>query len=133
MTFEELKAREDLKVKDWFDCKVSYPFKASSNWRKEFDIVKESEKAVLIEICIESRDGEWDGLSNVWVPKSCFESLEEYEKNEQEKEKRFEEGCKKYEQLIAFCKDNGIKGVRNGMRKETILNKILNLGLVYQY
>ena len=61
------------------------------------------------------------------------ESLEEYEKNEQEKETRFEEGCKKYEQLIAFCKDNGVKGVRNGMRKETILNKISNVGLVYQY
>ena len=133
MTFEELKVREDLKVKDWFNCNLDYRVRPTSDWRKDFAIVKESEKAVLIEICVESRDGEWDGLRNVWVPKSCFESLEEYEKHEQEKEERFQEGCKKYGQLIAFCKDNGIKGIRSGMRKETILNKILNAGLVYQY
>lgn len=137
MTYEELKNTNDIKVKDWFQCDVSYPFSAYDDWRTNFGIVRETEKAVLINIGIYLTSGEWDGTRNVWVPKSCFESAKEYEKaQEQLEEKRqqnYEDGCKKYEKLIAFCKENNVKGARNGMRKDTLLKKVQEAGLSYAW
>lgn len=136
-TYEELKNTTDLKVKDWFECSISYPFHADCDWRTNFSVERETEKAVLIRIDVSSCDGEWDGQRNVWVPKSCFESLKEYNRIQEEREARreqaFEEGCKKYNALIEFCKANKIKGVRVGLRAVTLLKKVQEAGLSYNY
>lgn len=132
-TFEELKNTNDLKVKDWFECNINYPYSASENWRTEFYIVKESEKAVCINIDIHSCDGEWDGTRNVWVPKSCFESLKDYEEREAKAEERYDAACKRYNELVAFCKENKIKGARSGLRKDTLLAKVAEAGLSFAW
>ena len=57
---------------------------------------------------------------------------EDFKKEEERQEKRikrFEEGQRKYNELIEFAKENKVKGVRVGWRKETIINKIKDAGL----
>lgn len=133
MTYEELKKANDMKVKDWFNCDVSYPFSPDYDWRTAFDIVKETEKAVCITIGIHSCNGEWEGSRNVWVPKSCFESCEEYEAKARRAEIIAKEATERYERLVDFCKENKVKGARFGLRKETLLRKIEEAGLTYNY
>lgn len=128
-TFEELKESHDLKVKDWVSIELLHWQKPSGgydHWRTDFYILRETEKAVQIEIDIESLDCEWEGTSKHWIPKSGFESRLEYEQREEE---RFQNGKDKYEKLINFCKENNVKGCRVGMRKDTLLCKIEDLGL----
>lgn len=133
MTYEELKKANDLKVKDWFECEISYPFRPAYDWREEFDIVKETEKAVMINIQVVLANGD-DGYDrNVWVPKKCFESYSEYKAREEKADERYEEGCAKYEKLVAFCKENKIKGARSGLRKDTLLAKVAEAGLSYAW
>lgn len=129
-SYEELKQNNDLKVKDWVSSGISYPYVKNSNWREEFDIVKETEKAVLIRLEVITADGEYEMYKDAWIPKSCFESCSEYHER---KDKAFEEGCNKYNKLIAFCKENKIKGARVGLRVSTLLEKIENAGLSYTY
>ncbi|MBP5782743.1 MAG: hypothetical protein J6W04_04305 [Bacteroidales bacterium] len=76
-----------------------------------------------------------------WVPKSCtvatFEEMTEetinaeerkaeYEKRRQE---RYEAACKEYAELIAYAQKMGVRGVREGLRRETIERKIQNAGI----
>ena len=95
-------------------------------------IERETEKAYLL--CIA-----WDYTSDlyrtlkVWVPKSATMTDEEYREEQRKEDERFEEGCKRYENLVAFAKEHGIKGIRVGMRKNTILTKIAEAGLEYAY
>lgn len=129
-TYEELKQNNDLKVKDWFTYSASYGYGRNSDWREDFAIEKETEKAVLISFEVVRLDGEAEKDEKVWVPKSCFESYREYHER---KDKAFEEGCNRYNKLIAFCKENKIKGARVGLRVSTLLEKIENAGLSYNY
>lgn len=129
-TYEELKNTNDLKVKDWFNCSISYPFFAAENWRTEFMIVKETEKAVCINIDVYLANGD-NYTRDVWVPKKCFESYEEYKEREAKAEERYEAACSRYDELVAFCKANGIKGARSGMRKDTLLAKVSAAGLAF--
>lgn len=54
-----------------------------------------------------------------------------FAERQEEIEKHFKEGCEAYEALLKFAKENNVKGVRKGMKKETILNKIHDAGLEY--
>ena len=133
-TFEQLKESKDLKVKDWFIKSIyekmpSY-YNIVGDPKVEFVISKESEKAVEAIYDIETVDGEYSKTFKTWIPKACFESYSDYESAKIE---RFEDGKKRYEAMINFCKENNIKGVRNGFRKETILSKIKSAGLSYNY
>ena len=78
-------------------------------------------------------NGEYESCKSVWVPKSCTMTKEEYEATLIEEKKRFEEGKVAYEKLVAWAKDQGVKGVRVGLRKETILKKINEAGLCYNF
>lgn len=52
---------------------------------------------------------------------------------EEKIENAYNKGIEKYNKMIDFCKKNSIKGVRVGLRKETILKKIQAAGLTYNY
>lgn len=47
------------------------------------------------------------------------------------KKERFEKACDKYEKLIQWAKDNGVS-VRARSKKETVLSKIREAGLINQ-
>lgn len=106
-------------VKDWFLSKTlteqeRYAYKIGSAY-----ITRETEKAVLVKC-----DTKYGALS-FWCPKSCL-------KEENEKEnlvKSFEDGLKYNERLLAFAKLNNVKGVRKGLRTQTIIEKIQASGL----
>ena len=119
-------------VKDWFMRTLQ---ERDRHFFSEVVILKETEKAYFCEFDGETADGERDVWKKAWVPKSCTQTLEEYEIEERERnerlQKRFEEGKKAYEELVAWAKKNGVKGVRVGLRKETILKKIEEAGLTY--
>ena len=94
-------------------------------------IERETEKACLIKL-------KWGHASSliydikVWVPKSAILSDEEYAAEIQKKEENFKNACQRYENMIAFAKKAGLK-VRKGMKKETVLYKIAEAGLEYEY
>lgn len=96
---------------------------------------KETEKAYQVEVIVKNFS------FTCWIPKSCTlatlaEMVDDAIANEQRKaewearrQERFEAACKAYADLIAYAKANGVRGVREGLRRETIEQKILNAGL----
>lgn len=92
----------------------------------EGDVIRETEKAYYLLF-----DTNY-GHIKMWAPKSQCYDEEARREMEREEEKRFEEGCKRYEKLLSFCKENGLK-VRKGMRKATLLKKVEEAGLNFEY
>ena len=66
-----------------------------------------------------------------------MESRKAYQKAEQEREKaslkKYNEGKTKYDKLIKFAKENNVKGVRVGLRKDTIIAKLKDKGIDYKW
>lgn len=118
-------------IKEWFFNKIKGEYRNLHFFDGAVRINKETEKAYQVFIEYTTIDGECDGEKLVWVPKSCTLTVEEYRKEAEAEEKRFEDGKAAYEKLVAWAKENGVKGVRVGMRKATILDKIKKAGLVY--
>lgn len=116
-------------IKEWFFNKIQSEHRNLHFFYSYGSINKETEKAYQVFLEYTTIDGEYDGEKLVWVPKSCTMTEEEYKKEIEEQEKRFEEGCRRYEELLAFAKENGVKGVRKGMRTETIKRKIAEAGI----
>lgn len=116
-------------IKTWFLNKMEIPSYAIVN--EKVQVVGETEKAYKTIMETETIDGEHDLVLNFWVPKKCTMTEEEKMEEEKEQEKRFEEGCKKYEEILNFCKENNVKGARAGLRKETLLKKITESGLKF--
>lgn len=96
-----------------------------------FEIVGETEKAYKLEVECVRLNGD-EVTKTMWCPKSCMLTDEEEQAIAEEKKARFENGCKRYEALVNFAKENGL-AVRVKMRAETILAKIAEAGLVYNY
>lgn len=135
-------ADSDLKVKDWFLDKVDLPPYAMAAYTSElahggFTVMKTTEKAVRVNFNIESSSGEHTLNLTRWIPKSAMESKTAYKKAEKAKlqkaNKSFNDGKKKYEKMLSYAKQNNVKGVRSGMRKETILKKLKDAGHNYEY
>lgn len=123
---EESKKEVRLEVKQWFINKNFTQEERYVASVSDLTIIRETEKAVLIEFYSDF------GKLNKWIPKSCLMTEEDFRKEEERQEKRvkrFEEGQRKYNELIEFAKENKVKGVRVGWRKETIINKIKDAGL----
>lgn len=124
----------EVYIKEWFLRKMNSENNGYYQFSKGKCIVeKETEKAYLLDVEYYTLDGEDDGVKQKWCPKSCTMTVEEKEAEEKAQEKRFFDGCNRYEKMISFAKDNGVKGVRERMKKETVLNKIKQAGLVYEY
>lgn len=128
---EKPKIGDTLLIKSWFRGKIDIPYYAIPPY--DGKIIAETEKAYKMELYTESLDGEHDLKFTRYVPKSATETKAEREKEEKRQERRYEAGKKKYEKMLAFAKQNGVKGVRSGMRKDTILEKIRKAGLKYKY
>ena len=92
----------------------------------EADTIRETEKAYYLLF-----DTNY-GYIRMWAPKSQCYDEEAKREMEKEEERRFEEGCKRYEKLLSFCKENGLR-VRKGMRKATLLKKVEEAGLKFEY
>lgn len=115
-------------IKKWFANKMDLGYGKKLGSRKA-TVVRETEKAYLLNVEWYSVDGEYDGVQNEWCPKSCTMSVEEAEVEEQKEIDRMAAGADRYQKLIAFAKANGVKGVRVGLRAKTIEKKIADAGL----
>ena len=122
-------------IKEWFWSKNQYEDYGAYCEHKAF-VVKETEKAYKAIVFCQNNS------FNCWVPKSCTlatlaEMSQEAEAAEQRKaeceakrQERWEAACKAYNDLIAYAKAHGVRGVREGLRRETIEQKIINAGIV---
>ena len=55
-------------------------------------------------------------------------TLEEAQAEDEREEKAIESGIEYNKKLVEFCKDNGIKGARTGLRTTTLIEKIKKAG-----
>lgn len=118
-------------IKKWFMGNIKQENRNYNFYSRKAEVIHETEKAYKVLIECSSIDGEWDGEKTVWVPKSCTMTGEEYQSEQADERKHFEDGCRAYDQLIEFAKANGVKGIRSGMRKATIEQKIKESGIEY--
>lgn len=91
----------------------------------EIEVIGETEKAVRFK-------AESDfGTLKFWCPKSCLTENETEQERRQREERtaRFQSGLNYNETLVRFAKENGIKGVRNGMKTTTLIQRIRTAGL----
>lgn len=123
---EEKNNTKEIEIKSWFVLKNFTPEERYAESVSDKEIVRETEKAVLIKFVSDF------GTFTKWIPKSCLMTEEDYRIEREKEEKRiarFEEGKIKYEKLVEFAKENKVKGIRIGLRKQTIINKIKDAGL----
>ena len=116
-------------LKNWFFNKYY-----AGDYANHFGLViKETEKAYQIVLTLGM------DVSDVktWVPKSCtIRTKEELDAEiasaaewEAKRQAKYEEACKAYQELIAYAQKMGVKGVREGLRKDTIIAKIEKAGI----
>ena len=117
-------------VQKWFMSKINMENRNFEFTSRSGEIIKETEKAYLLAFEACTIDGEWDGMKHIWVPKKCTMSEEEYRAELEAAVKRFEEGCRSYDQLIEYAKSHGV-AVRKGMRTATIEQKMREAGVTY--
>lgn len=123
---EEKNNTKEIEIKSWFVLKNFTPEERYAESVSDKEIVRETEKAVLIKFVSDF------GTFTKWIPKTCLMTEEDYRIEREKEEKRiarFEEGKIKYEKLVEFAKENKVKGIRIGLRKQTIINKIKDAGL----
>lgn len=118
-----------MRVKNWFVKKIETPrgFYLINHIE---NVEKETEKALYVMMMIESADGEHETTFRTWVPKACVQTYEEYEAEIEAEKQRFEAGKDAYNRLVEWAKAQGVKGVRVGLKKDTILAKVAAAGLV---
>lgn len=119
-------------MKDWFFEKKKKEYSYISIFNNGSEVADETEKAYKLYVEYESSDGERSGFTNIWCPKFCALNEEEHEQEINNEYRRYENGCRAYESMIQFAQKNGVKGVRTGLRKTTILKKIHEAGLEFQ-
>ena len=112
-------------VKDWFLKKtLTRDELYAYNVGDGAYIARETEKAVLVKNMTDY------GMISFWCPKSCLLKKEESPRNfKKELFQRMENGLKYNEILVTYAKNNGVKGVRTGMRTVTLIKKIEDAGL----
>jgi hypothetical protein len=119
-------------IKSWFIDKINKPNYAMSPYEGEqYRIIQETEKAYKISIDTETLDGEHDVSYTSWIPKSATQTNAQYLESRKQEEARYNKGVREYDRLIKFAKDNNIKGVRVGLKKKTILDKLEKAGLKF--
>lgn len=119
-------------IKDWFAKKIDLGYGKRMDSTKCL-VKKETEKAYLLIVDWYTVDGEYEGCTDVWCPKSCTMTEEEFLEEEKKACERFEAGCDRYNKLIEFAKANGVKGIRKGLKRTTIERKIKEAGLVVNF
>lgn len=134
--YEELKAENDMKIVDWFTPEVRYPMHLAYNFRESFQVVKETEKAVCVSVDYDIHGGDYEGTTNIWVPKKCIESRKDYFTAEHEREERRQSnmnaGLERFMKLRQFCIDHNV--ISDGKRRystATLMRKLGEKGLTY--
>ena len=89
----------------------------------ELETLRETEKAVQLRA-----DSDFGSLT-FWCPKSCILKDGEVDEEMVRKYQRMEAGLNYNEKLVVFAKENGIKGIRRGMKTQTLMRKITEAGL----
>lgn len=118
-----------MKIKDWKLDEIKRDM--NGGFLEEINgIVKETEKAYCLSITW-GYTSNLNRTTNVWVPKSATMTDEEYQAELNAQAERFNEGCKRYEDLVQFAKAHGIKGIRVGMRAATIRAKLAEAGIEF--
>lgn len=121
----EIKMIKIERLADWFVRQLSdaqrYVLR-SAIIAETYSIEKETEKALYIKFT------DLDiGSFYTWVPIVAINP--EPTKWEIEKAKKEEERFNKYLALVKWAKENGVKGVREKMKKSTVISKIEEAGL----
>lgn len=120
-----------VQVADWFTFDLpNYAIQP-----KRVTIVGESKsgKAYKVDIDTETIDGERALYYTKFIPKAAVKTQEQVEYEYIQATERFNRGKKRYENMLKYAKEKGVKGVRKGMRKETILKKMEEAGINYNY
>ena len=120
---------DTVEVAKWF--KFDLPNTAIQPRR--VTVVGETEKAWKVDIETESLSGEHDMHFQKYMPKSAVSNPLKKLKNWKEEAEKKAMGRARYSEMIKFAKENNIKGVREKLRKETILDKISAAGYEYDY
>lgn len=107
--------KEVIALKQWFINKHEDKFILEVS---TFEIKKETEKAYQL-----TANSKY-GVITLWAPKSVCLDHAEYCAEQNAKFNR-------YDAIIKFAKDNGVKGVRNRMKLKTVLAKIEAAGLKF--
>lgn len=89
----------------------------------ELETLRETEKAVQLRA-----DSDFGSLT-FWCPKSCILKDGKVDEEMVRKYQRMEAGLNYNEKLVVFAKENGIKGIRRGMKTQTLMRKITEAGL----
>lgn len=114
-------------IREWFIEKNLFGRDASVARYGTLTIIKETEKAAYVSVIAA------DGDFTKWIPKSVICSKEEYEAEKEAIDKKinnaYENGKKRYEQLLDFAKSNNVKGVRVGLTRQTIISKIKEMNI----
>ena len=127
---------ENIYVESWFIAKNFNQQQQYAISRAErIEVIGETEKAVKIAWTTKY------GTIKSWVPKSVCglaEKSEAAKKVEEEIEarakaarERLEAAEKHYEAVLAFAKENKVKGVRRGLKLRTLYAKIAEAGLEF--
>lgn len=113
------------RLADWFVRQLSdaqrYVLR-SALIAEDYLVERKTEKAAKVRFF--DRD---IGSFSIWIPLSAINP--EPTQWEIEKAKKEEERFNKYLALIAWAKENGVKGVREKMKKSTVISKIKEAGL----
>lgn len=120
-----------LVIKYWFFREMEAKGNFSPlQYFEETQIIRVTEKAMLVMLEYDCH-GIAEKHFETWIPKSCVLTEEEYKAEGVAEKDRYIAGCQSYGELVAWAKANGVKGVRNKMRRETIMAKIKEAGLTY--
>ena len=124
--------KDDVFIPDWFMRKLETD--GGQNTKYMFDsnhgkVVRETEKAYMIELDYETLDGEWGGRKKVWVPKSVAQTYEQAQQAAAAKTEKMNNAFAEMDRLIQLGKDNGIKGIRRGMKRVTIEKMLRDAGV----
>lgn len=113
------------RLADWFVRQLSDAQRyvlGSALIAEDYFVERKTEKAAKVRFF--DRD---IGSFSTWVPLSAINP--EPTQWEIEKAKKEEERFNKYLALVKWAKENGVKGVREKMKKSTVISKIKEAGL----
>lgn len=112
--------------KEWYvsQLKGQYGYGYFEDIRK----IGETEKAIKL-MAKYGYDTDTERNIFFWVPKSAIISNEEATKILAEKIEKQQARFDRYAKILEFAKNNGVKGVRNKMKLNSILIKIEDAGL----
>ena len=131
---ENYNPNKSFYMKEWFWRKNQYDEKYGPYCEHKCFVAKETEKAYQTVVFVKNNS------FTCWCPKSCtvatFAEMNEEATNaiirqaeyEARRQERYEAACKAYAELVAYAQNLGIRGVREGLRRETIERKIQEAG-----